>query len=91
MAVIWVVMVMRGILTGGRAGSTVAVMFDDADLPRKKTDLLADMAREDLDRLSIAELDDRIVALESELERTRRKRTGAADFRSAADSLFRKG
>jgi len=52
---------------------------------------LADMAREDLDRLSIAELDDRIVALESELERTRRKRTGAADFRSAADSLFRKG
>lgn len=64
-------------------------MFDD-DLPRKKSDLLADLAREDLDRLSIADLDARIVALEAELARTRTKRAGAADFRAAADSLFKK-
>jgi uncharacterized small protein (DUF1192 family) len=65
-------------------------MFED-DLPRKKTDLVAELAREDLDRLSIAELDARIAALEAEVERTRKKRSGAADFRSAADALFKKG
>lgn len=65
-------------------------MFDEADLPRQKPDLLAAMAREDLDRLSIAELDDRIGALEAELERSRAKREGAATFRAAADSLFKK-
>ncbi len=65
-------------------------MFED-DLPKKKTDLLAELTREDLDRLSIAELDARIAALEAELARTRTKRAGAADFRSAADALFKKG
>ena len=64
-------------------------MFDD-DLPKKKSDLLADLAREDLDRLSIADLDDRIAALEAELARSRAKRDGAAKFRAAADSLFKK-
>ncbi|MEI6487081.1 MAG: DUF1192 domain-containing protein [Sphingomonadales bacterium] len=63
-------------------------MFDD-DLPRKKSDLLADLAREDLDRLAIADLDARIAALEAELARTRAKREGAAAFRAAADSLFK--
>jgi uncharacterized small protein (DUF1192 family) len=64
-------------------------MFED-DLPRKKADTLAELAREDLDRLSIAELDERIAALEAELARARAKRDGAARFRAAADSLFRK-
>lgn len=64
-------------------------MFDE-DLPRKKSDLLADLAREDLDRLSIADLDERITALEAELVRTKAKREGAASFRAAADSLFKK-
>ena len=64
-------------------------MFDE-DLPRKKSDVLADLAREDLDRLSIADLDDRIAALESELVRTKAKRDGAASFRAAADTLFKK-
>lgn len=65
-------------------------MFED-DLPKKKTDLVTELAREDLDRLSIAELDTRIAALEAEVERTRKKRAGAADFRSAADALFKRG
>jgi uncharacterized small protein (DUF1192 family) len=64
-------------------------MFDE-DLPRKKNDALADLAREDLDRLSIADLDERIAALETELLRARTKRDGAAMFRAAADSLFKK-
>ncbi len=66
------------------------IMFDEADLPKKKSDLLADLAREDLDRLSIADLDDRIAGLETELARTRAKRAGAASFRAAADGLFKK-
>ena len=64
-------------------------MFDE-ELPRKKSDLLADLAREDLDKLSIAELDDRIAALEAEAARSRAKRDGAAMFRSAADELFKR-
>lgn len=65
-------------------------MFED-DLPAKPPTLLADLAAEDLDRLSIAELDARIAALDAELARTRAKRAAAADFRNAADALFRKG
>lgn len=65
-------------------------MFEDADLPKKKHDLLADLAREDLDRLSIAELDERIAALDAEIARSRAKRDGAANFRAAADSLFKR-
>ena len=65
-------------------------MFDEPDLPKRKSDLLADLAREDLDKLSIAELDDRITALTVEVARTRAKREGAASFRAAADNLFKK-
>ncbi len=65
-------------------------MFDEPDLPRRKSDLLAELAREDLDKLSIAELDDRIAALDAEISRARNKRDSAAKFRAAADSLFRK-
>lgn len=48
------------------------------------------LAREDLDPLSLAELDARIAALEAELARTRAKREAAGRFRGAADALFRK-
>ena len=65
-------------------------MFDEPDLPRRKSDLLAELAREDLDKLSIAELDDRIAGLETEIDRSRAKREGAAKFRAAADSLFKR-
>ncbi len=64
-------------------------MFDE-ELPRKKPEILADLAREDLDKLSIAELDDRIAALKAELARSEAKRDGAAKFRASADSLFKR-
>ncbi len=67
-----------------------ATMFDEPDLPRRTSDLLAELAREDLDKLSIAELDDRIAGLETEIARVRAKREGAAKFRAAADSLFKR-
>lgn len=65
-------------------------MSDEADLPKRRSDLLAELAREDLDKLSVAELDDRIAGLEAEIARARTKRAAAAAFRSAADALFRK-
>ena len=65
-------------------------MFDEPDPPRRKSDLLADLQREDLDKLSIAELDARAEVLAAEMARTRAKRAGAAQFRAAADSLFKK-
>ena len=64
-------------------------MFEEADLPRKKANVLADLCREDLDRLSISDLDDRVAALEAELARTLAKRGGAERFRAAADTLFK--
>lgn len=65
----------------------------DDDLPTRGTaniNILRQLATQDLDPLSVAELDERIVALEAETERTRRKRAAAAAFRAQADSLFGK-
>jgi uncharacterized small protein (DUF1192 family) len=81
-------MIMAADIDRGTSPVNLCAMFDE-DLPKKKSDLLADLAREDLDRLSIIDLDDRIAGLEAELVRTRQKRTAAAAFRSAADGLFK--
>ncbi|MGQ5701469.1 DUF1192 domain-containing protein [Sandaracinobacteroides sp. A072] len=51
---------------------------------------LAQLLREDLDRLSVDELDARVAALEAEIARCKARRDSASAFRSAADSLFRK-
>ncbi|MGL6042951.1 MAG: DUF1192 family protein [Sandaracinobacteroides sp.] len=59
-------------------------------ISKRPTSLLAQLAREDLDPLSVDELGARIAALEAEIERAKAKRASAAEFRSAADSLFRK-
>lgn len=58
-------------------------------LSRRPDSPLSLLAREDLDRLSLAELDERLAALEREAARTRAKRESAGAFRSAADSLFK--
>lgn len=58
--------------------------------PPRKDGALAQLLAEDLDRLSLTELDARIAALEGEVARTRAKREGATAFRSAADSLFKR-
>lgn len=63
----------------------------DDMLPRRKNDPLDALVREDLDRLSVDELQARIATLVAEVERTRKKLAGATNFRSAADALFRKG
>ena len=66
--------------------------MDLDDLPRRKPDdALVALGRQDLDPLSVDELAERIQLLEAEVARTRAKLQGAQSFRSAADSLFKKG
>ncbi|TPE63689.1 DUF1192 domain-containing protein [Sandaracinobacter neustonicus] len=62
----------------------------DDFLSKRPESPLAQLMREDLDRLSVDELAERIALLEAEAARTRAKRDSASAFRSAADSLFRK-
>ncbi|HWJ71227.1 MAG TPA: DUF1192 domain-containing protein [Sphingobium sp.] len=64
--------------------------FDDASPRARPGDLAAQLAREDLDHLSVAELDERIVLLSAEIERTRAKRNRAIHHKASADALFKK-
>lgn len=64
--------------------------FDDA-LPRARPDdLVAQIGREDLDRLSVSELEDRIAALTAEIERTRAKLERSVNHKASAEALFKK-
>jgi uncharacterized small protein (DUF1192 family) len=64
--------------------------FEDASPRARPGDLVAQLGREDLDALSITELDNRIAALTAEIERTRAKRDRAVNHKASADALFRK-
>ena len=56
----------------------------------KSDDPLSLLARQDLDPLSVTELDARIDALEAEIARTRRKKERAVNHRASADGLFKR-
>ena len=62
--------------------------LDDA-LPRP-SDLLAQLVRQDLDPLSVAELEERITVLEGEIARCRQKMERAVNHRASADQLFKR-
>jgi len=61
-------------------------MWADDDRPRPKPPVAAG---DDLSTLSLAELEERIAALEAETARTRAALEAKRDSRSAADSFFR--
>ncbi|WP_439534336.1 DUF1192 family protein [Polymorphobacter sp.] len=63
---------------------------DDILPPRKTSGPLAELIREDLDRLSRDEVLARIATLEAEIARCRTRLESATALRSAADELFRK-
>jgi uncharacterized small protein (DUF1192 family) len=63
--------------------------MDADDLPRRARDLVAELAKQDLDPLSVEELHARIAALEAEIDRVRRKLQHAVNHRASADALFR--
>ena len=61
----------------------------DADEPRARfDDLLALVVKQDLDPLSVAELEARIATLHGEIERSRAKMQFAINHRASADGLF---
>ena len=65
-------------------------MTDPDDAPSRAADLLAQLMRQDLDPLSVAELEARITALEAEIARARSKIQRAVNHRASADQLFRR-
>ena len=78
----------RPLLTAARARSTLRAVDLDENLPRP-ADLLTQLARQDLDPLSVAELEARIAALEAEIVRARTRIERAVNHRASADSLFK--
>jgi uncharacterized small protein (DUF1192 family) len=71
-----------------RSVNDASVDLDDI-LGANPDDPLTALLREDLDRLSMVELEARVVALEGEIARVRRKIEGAVNHRASADALFR--
>ena len=62
--------------------------FEDA-LPSAQ-DPISQLVRQDLDPLSVAELEARIAALEGEIVRCRQKVQRAVNHKASADALFRR-
>jgi uncharacterized small protein (DUF1192 family) len=58
--------------------------------PIRADDPLGQLSRQDLDPLSVDELEARIVALEAEIARTRARLDRAGDDRASADALFKR-
>jgi uncharacterized small protein (DUF1192 family) len=65
-------------------------MEADENLPRRKDDLAAQLGKQDLDPLSVDELNERIELLESEISRCKSKIQRAVNHRASADSLFKR-
>lgn len=63
--------------------------MDTEDAPRAN-DPLALLARQDLEPLSVADLQARIAALETEIVRCRNHMTRAATHRASADAFFKR-
>jgi uncharacterized small protein (DUF1192 family) len=64
-------------------------MEADDSLPRRSRDLVAELARQDLDPFSVAELNERIDALQAEIVRAKQRIERAVNHRASADALFR--
>lgn len=60
------------------------------DLPRKGDDPLARLLQQDLGPLSVADLQNRITALEAEIMRTKSKMESAVNHKASAEALFRR-
>ena len=62
----------------------------DELFPDKPDDPLKLLTKQDLDPLSVDELQARIAILEGEIARVKAKLANAVNFRSTADELFKK-
>ena len=62
----------------------------DLDEAPRRDDPLALLVRQDLDPLSVAEMESPIAALEGEIARCRQKMERAVNHKASAESLFRR-
>ena len=62
----------------------------DDNLPLRQDDPLNNLVKQDIDALSVAELEARIAALKAEITRCEGKIAFASKHRSVADALFKK-
>ena len=62
----------------------------DELFPDKPDDPLVLLGKQDLDPLSVEELEARILLLEAEIARVRAKLQSSVNFRASADELFKK-
>ncbi|WP_375427993.1 DUF1192 domain-containing protein [uncultured Sphingomonas sp.] len=60
------------------------------DPPLRADDVLRQLIVQDLDPLSVAELEARVATLEGEIARARRRIDHAVSHRASADALFRR-
>lgn len=63
--------------------------MDLEDAVPRPGDLLADLIRQDLDPLSVAELEARITVLQGEIARCGQRLERAVSHRASADQLFK--
>ncbi|EQB06323.1 hypothetical protein L485_01480 [Sphingobium baderi LL03] len=68
----------------------MAFMDLDDDLPRRADNPLAQLIRQDLGPLSLAELEARIAALEGEIARIRSKIESVVNHKATAEALFKR-
>jgi len=80
----------RGLLTAQAYGSTILTMDLDELFPSKPDDPLVALAKQDLDPLSVDELEERIDALKAEIARVEAHMQRAQTHRSEAEELFKK-
>ena len=62
----------------------------DELFPSKPDDPLTQLTKQDLDPLSVHELEARIALLEAEIARVRAKLDQSVNFRASAEELFKK-
>ncbi|MEW4468300.1 DUF1192 domain-containing protein [Parasphingorhabdus sp. JC815] len=64
-------------------------MNDDDNLPRNANDPLSLLVKQDIDPLSVDELEQRITTLKNEISRCEERKKFAVSHRANADSLFK--
>jgi uncharacterized small protein (DUF1192 family) len=78
------------LLTDWLGGSTLRFMDMDDYPPKRADDPLAQLQRQDLDPLSVSDLEQRIIVLEAEIGRTRSKIEYAVNHKASAEALFKR-
>lgn len=73
----------------GDAVNFLAMDIDDLSA-RRPDDPITLLRKQDLDPLSVEELNLRIAALEAEIERSRARLNASVNHRASADSLFKR-